>query len=235
MNRCLALLGHTVGNTASRRPLLLRFKWLRTTIAATLASCLTCILVVTGTAQALDENKHLSQYLHTSWRLQDGSLPAADMLSIAQTGDGFLWFAASRGFYRFDGVRFVSWAVPGGAPITRIATMFGDHTGGLWIALEDEIVHIKGGAVRSRFELKGVQSTQNMSEDSDGSLWIVRGSLQSLDMPLCRVTDQAIKCFGKSEGISVSPISSLLADGKGGFWLGGTGALVHWHAGVSET
>lgn len=200
-----------------------------------LAACLTAILLLVGTLHALDENKHLSQYLHTSWRLQDGSLPAADMLSIAQTGDGFLWFAASRGLYRFDGVRFVPWAVPGGAPITRIATMFGDHTGGLWIALEDEIVHIKGGAVRSRFELKGVQSTQNMSEDSDGSLWIVRGSLKTLDMPLCRVTDQAIKCFGKSEGIPVSPISSLLADGKGGFWLGGTGALVHWRAGVSET
>ena len=27
----------------------------------------------------------------------------------------------------------------------------------------------------------------------------------------------------------------LLADGKGGFWLGGQTALVHWHDGVSET
>ena len=26
----------------------------------------------------------------------------------------------------------------------------------------------------------------------------------------------------------------LLADGKGGFWLGGQTALVHWHAGESE-
>ena len=31
------------------------------------------------------------------------------------------------------------------------------------------------------------------------------------------------------------PVNSILADGKGGFWLGGQTALVHWHDGVSET
>ena len=43
-----------------------------------------------------------------------------------------------------------------------------------------------------------------------------------------------MKCFGKSDGITTSPIDSLVADGKGGFWLGGQTALVHWRAGVSE-
>ena len=44
-----------------------------------------------------------------------------------------------------------------------------------------------------------------------------------------------MKCFGKADGIPISPVNSLLADGKGGFWLGGQTALVHWHDGVSET
>jgi signal transduction histidine kinase len=30
-------------------------------------------------------------------------------------------------------------------------------------------------------------------------------------------------------------VNSILADGKGGFWLGGQTALVHWHSGVSES
>ena len=30
------------------------------------------------------------------------------------------------------------------------------------------------------------------------------------------------------------PIDAILADGSGGFWLGGQAALVHWHAGLSE-
>ena len=191
-------------------------------------------LVCTLPSFALDPNKRVTQYIHTSWRIQDGSAPAADILSIAQTSDGFLWFVAARGLYRFDGVRFVPWALPAGAPITRIKNIFGDHTGGLWIALNDEIVHLKGGTVRSRFKLRGVQSTQNISEDSDGSLWVVRGSMDSLDNPLCHITDQTIKCFGKRDGIPIAPIDSLLSDGKGGFWLGGPKALVHWNAGVSE-
>ena len=46
---------------------------------------------------------------------------------------------------------------------------------------------------------------------------------------------RAVKCFGKAEGVPISPIDSILADGKGGFWLGGQTALVHWRDGTSET
>ena len=74
---------------------------------------------------------------------------------------------------------------------------------------------------------------QTVSEDPDGSLWVVRS--RAPDAPLCHVTDRAIKCFGKADGIPISAIEALLADGKGGFWLGGQTALVHWHCGSSET
>jgi ligand-binding sensor domain-containing protein len=52
---------------------------------------------------------------------------------------------------------------------------------------------------------------------------------------LCHVTDSAVRCFGKSDGIPISPADALLADGTGGFWIGGQTALVHWRAGVSQT
>ena len=223
-----------MGKIASRRPFLLRSKWQRTAIAATLGSCLVCVLLLGGGAHALDPNKRLTQYMHSSWRIQDGSAPAADMLSIAQTSDGFLWFVAARGFYRFDGVQFDPTILPADAPTTRIMNISADRSGGLWIVLRDEIVHFKGGVVSSRFELRGVQSTQNLSEDPDGSLWVVRGSASTLDSPLCHLTRKSLKCFGKEDGIPISPINSLLSDGKGGFWLGGPTALVHWHAARSE-
>jgi len=215
--------------------LLLRFKTPHATIATTVGCCLTFVFLLGGPAHALDPNKRLTQYIHTSWRIQDGSAPAADMVSLTQTSDGFLWLVAARGLYRFDGVRFVPWALPASISVRRISNVFGDHCGGLWVGGDDEIVHIREGTVRSHFELKGVQSTQNISQDSDGSLWVVRGSMSSLDMPLCHVTDQALKCFGKDDGVPIAPINSLLADGRGGFWLGGDTALVHWHAGLSET
>jgi len=228
-----------MGEIASRRSPLLRFKWPRRTIVATLGSCLTCVLLA-GTVHALDPNKRITQYIHTSWRTRDGSAPNG-AYGIAQTLDGFLWFT-SGDMMTFDGLRFTSWdGPPNGGSITKgagfgqIVQVFGDHAGGLWVSGLHGIVHLKGRVVTSQFDLEGIRTLQNFSEDNDGSIWVVRGNNSISDLPLCHVTDRTVKCFGKADGIPISPVNSLLADGKAGFWLGGQTALFHWHDGVSET
>jgi signal transduction histidine kinase/ligand-binding sensor domain-containing protein len=205
-------------------------------LAVILCVFLSYVLIGTTPVHALDPNKHLTQYMHTSWRVQDGSAPAG-IEAIAQTLDGYIWLSSdARGMYRFDGVRFLPWTLSSnGETINAIVNMYGDHSGGLWAFSAREIVHLKGGVVASHYDLDGLQQFQQISEDPDGSLWVVRGSVAGSDAPLCRITDGAIKCFGKSDGVPTSPVDSLLADGKGGFWLGGQTALVHWHDGVSET
>ena len=131
--------------TASR----LRFSWPHTTIAAMLGSCVACVLLLAGPAYALDPNKRITQYIHTSWRVRDGSAPTS-AYSIAQTSDGFLWFIAGD-MATFDGVRFTSWdGPPNGGSITKgasfgqIVNAFGDHAGGLWVFGLRGIVHLKG-------------------------------------------------------------------------------------------
>ena len=47
---------------ASRRPLLLGFKWVRAAFAATVGSCLICMLLLAGVVHGLDPNKRLAQY-----------------------------------------------------------------------------------------------------------------------------------------------------------------------------
>ena len=173
------LFGYEHGENSSLPIASLSFSWPRTTITAIWGSCLFYLLLQAAPVHSLDPNKHLTQYIHTSWRIQDGSAPSADMLSIAQTSDGFLWFVAAGGLFRFDGVRFVPWALPATVSMHQIANVFGDRSGGLWVVGENEIVDLKGGIVSSRFELRGVQSTQNISEDPDGSLWVVRSSPSS--------------------------------------------------------
>jgi signal transduction histidine kinase/ligand-binding sensor domain-containing protein len=216
---------------ASGRSVLVRFIWPRTMLTAMLGSCLFHLLLGTVPIHALDRNKHLTQYIHTAWRTQDSSLPAG-MFSITQTSDGFLWFLSLPGdVNRFDGVRFLSWPLPAGVSNGPIGKIFADHAGGLWV-VGDELVHLKDGVVTAHFALEGLQQFQIISEDPDGSLWV---ALRASSAPLCHVTGRAVKCFGKDDGIPISRVNSLLADGKGGFWLGGEGTLVHWHAGVSET
>ena len=142
----------------SRGPLLLPFGWSRMTIAATLGCYLACLWILAGPVYALDPSKQLTQYMHSSWPIQNGSLPAG-MFSIAQTSDGFLWFSSPmQGMYRFDGVRFLPWHVPAqGGSINTILKVFGDRLGGLWVICERGMVHLKGGVVTSHFQLEGLQ------------------------------------------------------------------------------
>src|SRR5271157_4735449 len=156
----------------SRRRLLLRVSWPRTTIAATLACHLSCILLLAGSVYALDPNKRLTQYIHTSWRIQDASAPAG-MFSITQTSDGFLWFSAlEQGVYKFDGVRFLPWVLPAKIGSIHIDVVFADHEGGLWAIGDHEIAHVKDGAVIADFELAGIGGHAGISRDGDRSLWI---------------------------------------------------------------
>src|SRR5208282_5764416 len=177
MNRCRTRFGYNMGNLASRRPLPLRFNWPSAAIAATLGSCLVCVLLLAGPAYALDPNKRLTQYMHTSWRIQDGSAPAG-MFTVAQTSDGFLWFSTySPAIYRFDGVRFLPRHFPyKGGSSNKVFKVFGGHAGGLWAVGSREIAYIKDGAVASDVQLEGFSSFQNVSEDPDGSLWVVRAA-----------------------------------------------------------
>src|SRR5208283_453835 len=210
MNRCLTLFGYNMGNIAFRRALPLRVNWPSATIVAMLGSCLTCVVLLAGTVHALDPNKRLTQYMHTSWRIQDGSLPAG-MFSTTQTSDGFLWFSAlEQGLYKFDGVHFLPWVLPAKIGSIHIDVVFADHAGGLWAIGDHEIAHVKDGAVIADFELVGIGGHAGISRDGDGSLWIARASNTVSDAPLCHITDRAAKCFGKSDGMPIAPADAVL-------------------------
>jgi len=229
-----------MGKMISHRSLLLRLNPRRNAIVALFGLCLNCVWLWPAPAHALDPNKRISQYVHTSWRVRDGAVLHAGY-AITQTTDGLLWFI-SGDMMNFDGVNFTSWdgppnggSITKGAPFGQIVNAFADHEGGLWVLGLHGMVRLKGRVVTAQFDLDGLRNLQNVSEDNDGSIWVVRGNASVSDFPLCHVTEHAVKCFGKTDGVPISPISSILADGQGGFWLGGQTALVHWHDGVYET
>ena len=184
-----------------RRRILRSFAGTRPGIVATLICCLTCTLLVALPAHALDPNKRLTQYLHTSWRIQDGSAPSG-IYTVAQTSDGFLWFSTySPTIYRFDGVRFLPRHFPyKGGSGNKVFKVFGARAGGLWAVGSREIAYIKDGAVASDFQLDGFSSFQNVSEDPDGSLWVVRAAANISDSALCHITEDGVQVLGEGRG-----------------------------------
>src|SRR5579884_1956552 len=84
--------------------------------------------------RALEPSLDLSQYAHTSWTTQDGSLKSG-VRCITQTADGYLWLGTEFGLLRFDGIRFVPWNPPPGQtlPSSNIRSVLAAHDGTLWI------------------------------------------------------------------------------------------------------
>jgi ligand-binding sensor domain-containing protein len=61
----------------------------KSSLARTLLSLTVFYFCSTALIWALDPGRRISQYAHTAWRVQDGSITIGT--SITQTADGYLW------------------------------------------------------------------------------------------------------------------------------------------------
>ncbi|MCX9559043.1 hypothetical protein IG557_09120 [Vibrio cholerae] len=65
--------------------------------------CSVFLLIISSSAYAVVE--HISDYFVETWTSTDG-LPHNSINSIAQTRDGYLWFATWEGVVRYNGINF---------------------------------------------------------------------------------------------------------------------------------
>lgn len=140
-------------------------------------------LMLSG-ARAASPDFDLDGYMRTSWTQADGAPPG--IVSLAQTGDGWLWLGTSDGLYRFDGVRFEAY-MPAGHPElahVRAQGVYAAANGDLYVAFFPGvigIVHRDG-----RFALlpqPAEQRTtlpQSFALDKDGTLWTYERGIRRL-------------------------------------------------------
>src|SRR5206468_612695 len=90
-------------------------------------------MVLAIPAKALDPQKLISQFTHTSWTAKDG-VPGP-VRAIAQTPDGYLWLGTEAGLYRFDGLHFVAWEPSFGEQTlgSSVWSLCTSRDGSLWI------------------------------------------------------------------------------------------------------
>jgi ligand-binding sensor domain-containing protein len=92
------------------------------------------VMCSVNTADALDANEAISQYLRDQWGAEVG-FPGGTVYAIAQTPDGYLWIGTENGLVRFDGVNFVLFkhANAANSPAGPVLGLAVDSEGNLWI------------------------------------------------------------------------------------------------------
>ena len=167
--------------TTTRAPLLLQ--------AAVLCGALLC---APGLASAQAQRapspppRLLEQFTHTAWSALDDA--PTDILSMAQTGDGWLWLATGTGLYRFDGQRYERLdAIDGHALLSsNVRTLYAPPEGGLWVGYRTGggISHFHNGQARHYAASQGLPggAITSITRAPDGALWIAaRDGVARLD------------------------------------------------------
>ena len=186
-------------------------------------------------AAAVDPERHISQYGHTAWRVQDGFFDGAPY-PIAQTADGYLWIGGANGLARFDGVHFVPWTPPPGKQLLSpaVARVLAARDGGLWIGTMRGLSHWTNQDLINYSSYANVVMGPTVEEEN-GTIWVIRAGIADGTGPLCQVNGMAVRCYGKADGIPEEPYSSLARDSAGNLWLGGSTSLTRWRPGSFQT
>jgi signal transduction histidine kinase/ligand-binding sensor domain-containing protein len=190
-------------------------------------------LLALNSAWAVDPTRHISQYAHTAWRVQDGVFSGAPN-AITQTADGYLWIGTQAGLLRFDGVRFVPWTPPEGKhlPFSNVTSLLGARDGSLWIGMEGGLSHWDNRELTNYL----IEPTRinSIIEDHSGTVWLVRSRGSDSAGGLCQIIGTRLQCYGKEDGLPGSDVTTTVVEDRlGNLWVGSDTAVVRWKPGSS--
>ena len=132
-------------------------------------------MLVSPFVWGIDPRLALTQLGHDVWTTAEG-LPQDSIRAIAQTADGYLWFATTSGLARFDGVSFTVFGPSNGLNTTWFTALAPDPDGSLWIAgdVPSGVLRYRNGKfgeVAPSFGLP-TRAFRALLVDSRGALWI---------------------------------------------------------------
>jgi ligand-binding sensor domain-containing protein/two-component sensor histidine kinase len=184
---------------------------------------------------AVDPSRHISQYAHTTWRIQDGVFSGAPH-AITQTTDGYLWIGTEAGLLHFDGVRFVPWTPPDGThlPSSYVSSLLGARDGSLWIGMEGGLSHWDNQHLTTY--LITPELINSIIEDRNGTVWFTRSRGSDTAGGLCQIIGTGMRCYGKADGLPGADSGAvLIEDSLDNFWLGSDTTVFRWKPGSSST
>jgi len=175
-------------------------------------------------AWGLDPTKALTQYAHGSWHVADG-LPQDNVMSIAQTPDGYLWLGTEEGLVRFDGLRFTIFDKSNTPEMksTDIYALLVDGMGNLWIGTGGGgLLRMMGGKFVAFTTQNGLSNNSVLSlcEGQDHAIWIgTEGG------GVNRFKDGKFNVYTAHTGLVDDSVYSIVAAKDGALWFGTGGGL----------
>lgn len=156
-------------------------------------------------------------YDHVAWTQKDGA--PADIYSMTQTGDGWLWLGGPQGLFRFDGVHFERQdLLPANSTVSRaVKSVESTGNGDLWVlyAAGEASVRRASDPLHPLYTAGGPAGVpfDEIIEDADQVAWGMAGDglYRLASGGWVRVDQLAI-------GLPATPIAFLALDRNGVFW-----------------
>ena len=224
----------------SRRPLLFRFDWRRTAIAALcgpyricnlMLACvvplLASLVIAPAHAQSLP-----TQYVTKVWRTEQG-LPQNSVNAMLQDHNGYLWIGTFGGLARFDGERFTIFtsANTPGFSSDQIFSLYEDRSGVLWIGtVAGGLTRLQDGVFTTFTDRDGLPGRfiSSIRSDAEGRMWL------NTSGGVARLAGTKLEAYPAHRGRAVREF--FLEARDGGMWFRCGGDVVRFGAdGSAET
>ena len=175
-------------------------------------------------AAALNPQRKITQYQSKHWGPEDG-LPCTNVLSVAQTANGYLWLGTEEGLVRFDGVRARVYQrqldrLTGGINLSEVIEdgrhpdwpLFVSSTGSIGRLADGELQVIAQDLASTH------QPGRTLLQDpADGTLWV--GTVHGLYH--IGLNGEVAGPDAASPEWPAEPINTLCRDRAGRLWVGG--------------